>query len=158
MKSLRYFPTFISCFLIFILNVSVNASTITLNPTSSFSSVKYWDTHNGEWIFAFGIQCPVRFEHWRPSSIRHIPNPAAFSSFGHGVPSDNGMLLVPRIAVHVNRGPIIQDTAVNRPAPCPPWVQSDTGFLSFASGCHVTLICVGIAVQPVSTAGGAIGL
>ena len=95
----------------------------------------------------------------RPAAVGHVADP-----FG-SVPADDGLGRVPGLAVQVHRSPVVQDAAVDGPAPGVVRVQADVGLLRrlgpVASLGFVDLLAeffLGVAagVQPVQAESGAV--
>ena len=59
--------------------------------------------------------------HGRPGAVGHVAHPLA------AVPFNNGFLGIEGLAVHVHRGTVVQDAAVDGPAPRPVGEEADIG-------------------------------
>jgi len=94
----------------------------------------------------------IRLSWWR-STVGDISDPA----LGDGVPSDDRLLRIPRVAFQVNRGPVVHDAPVARKAPCPFREEANARRIYVvASSHHVALFSVASTPKPVATTGGAI--
>ncbi len=90
-------------------------------------------------------------QHGRPASVGHIAHPLAVFPF------QDIFVGRPGLAVAVNRRSIVDYASINRPAPSPFGVKPHaSGVLLVAASCHVPLFRIGLAVEPVARAGGAV--
>ena len=93
--------------------------------------------------------------HGRPGTVRHIAHPLAV------LPGDDRLVGLVGLAVGIDRGPVVQDAAVDRPGPGPARIKPDGGLHGrlglVPPGGHV-LVGVGAAIHPGARTGGAVGL
>ncbi len=92
-------------------------------------------------------------------TINHIAIPPPRASLSR-VPLNDRMLLVPRLAIKVNRGTIVNNAAIDGPAPRPLGVKPNIKLVGgqVAASCHIAIFSVTGAVNPVTAGGGAVVL
>ncbi len=89
---------------------------------------------------------------WRSTAVRDIAGPLTAR------PPNDRPLWVPRSPLEIDRGPVVKDPPVGRPAECPARVQTDAcRVIRVPTGRDITLFGVVAAVDPVSAGRSSIG-